>query len=94
MARKTASGYASEPLMGAPARSVTVRNFVTAPTPTILPVDNAGHAAAPYPEHMVAGLPFPHGAQVRLAHWNRVNGGPGMPAGVTYNAPKDRMSQT
>lgn len=72
----------------------TVKDFLSNPSPTILPLDQAGTPALPLPQHMVGGSPYPHSAQTKLATWNRVNGGPGMPAGVTYNTPKNRMTQT
>lgn len=72
----------------------TVRNFLQNPSPTLLPQDQAGVPALPLPQHMVGGSPYPHSAQTKLASWNRATGGPPMPAGVTFNAPRNRMTQT
>lgn len=72
----------------------TVGNFLRNPSPTVLPFESAGIPALPLAQHMVAGSPYPHSAQTKLAHWNRVSGGPGMPAGVTYNTPRNRLTQT
>ncbi len=70
----------------------TVRDFLKTPSPTVLPQEVAAPPALPLPQHMVAGSPYPHSAQTKLVHWNRVSGGR-MPAGVTFNAPKNRMTQ-
>lgn len=95
MARTTDKGYAASPLaLSAPSDKWTVNRFLRTPSPTVLPMEEAQHKALPLPQHMVAGSPYPHSAQTKLAHWNRVTGGPGMPAGVTYNAPRSRMTQT
>lgn len=72
---------------------ITVSKFLNSPSPTVLPFESAGIPALPLAQHMVAGSPYPHSAQTKLAHWSRVNGAP-MPAGVTYNTPKNRMTQT
>lgn len=94
MARTTDKGYAATPLVGVQATQQSVRKFLGNPMPTILPIEDAGHPALPLPQHMVGGSPYPHSAQTKLAHWNRVSGGPGMPAGVTYNTPRNRFTQT
>jgi hypothetical protein len=73
----------------------TVKDFLQTPNVTILPLEMAGVPALPLAQHMVGGAPYPHSAQTKLAHWNRVTGNNiPMPVGVVYNAPKRRMVQT
>lgn len=70
-------------------------DFLNSPQPTILPQDSAGTPALPLSSHMVAGSPFPQSAQMKLRTWNRyLNASTPMPAGVTYNAPRNRLVQT
>jgi hypothetical protein len=69
----------------------SVQSFQSAPSPTILPLDENQTPALPTAQHMVAGSPFPHSAQTRLAIWSRIT--QALPVGVSYNAPKNRMTQ-
>lgn len=83
----------SQPVLPDKAIPMTVSKFLNNPSPTVLPFDQAGIPALPIAQHMVAGSPYPHSAQTKLAHWSRA-GGAKMPAGVTYNTPRNRMTQT
>lgn len=72
----------------------TVKDFLQTPNPTILPIETAGVPALPMSHQMVAGQPYPHSAQTKLALWNRVSGnGIHNPVGILYQAPKKRMTQ-
>lgn len=91
-----APGVAPPGTIGAAAHdqnAKTVAQFLQTPSPTVLPFDAAGIPALPLPQHMVAGMPYPHSAQTRLAIWNRAGGGKALPVGVSYNAPRNRMTQ-
>lgn len=68
-----------------------VAQFLQRPVPTIQTFQQAGYPDLPIGMHMVAGMPFPKSAQVKLMTWNRSQTESQYKA--VFNAPKNRMTQ-
>jgi hypothetical protein len=79
--RQTAAGH-----------PITVREFLANPCPTLIPFPVAGEAELCIPSYQITGFAPPKCVQIALEHWDRNTHL--MPAGVTWNAPRNRFTQS